>query len=73
MKKILLTKPHHVRRLLSNIINEVHNNEIEVNKANCIGQLCNIMLRAMEKSDIEQRIEEMENYISKFENKINVM
>jgi len=38
--------------------------EIEIGKANCIGQLSNIMLRAMEKGDLELRIEELENLLN---------
>ena len=64
MRKIRLNKIQDVRRLLSRIINQVMAGEIEIGKANCIGQLSNIMLRAMEKGDLELRIEELENLLN---------
>ena len=64
MRKIRLNKIQDVRRLLSRIINEVLGGEIEIGKANCIGQLSNIMLRAMEKGELELRIEELERLVS---------
>jgi len=64
LRKIRLNKIQDVRRLLSRIINEVLGGEIEIGKANCIGQLSNIMLRAMEKGDLELRIEELENLLN---------
>ena len=64
MRKINLKKPSDVRRFLSRTINMVMSDEIDVGKANCIGQLCNIMLRAIDKSEIERRIEEMERIIA---------
>ena len=63
MKQVHLTKPQDARRLLSRITNMVLNDEIGVGKANCIGQLCNIILKAMEKSDLEGRIEELEKLV----------
>ena len=64
MRKIRLNKIQDVRRLLSRIINQVMAGEIEIGKANCIGQLSNIMLRAMEKGELELRIEELERLLS---------
>ena len=64
IRKIRLNKVQDVRRLLSRIINEVLGGKLDNNKANCIGQLSNIMLRAMEKGELEQRIEELERLVS---------
>jgi len=64
MRKIRLNQIQDVRRLLSRIINQVMAGEIEIGKANCIGQLSNIMLRAMEKGELELRIEELERLLS---------
>ena len=64
MRKIRLNQIQDVRRLLSRIINQVMAGEIEIGKANCIGQLSNIMLRAMEKGELELRIEELENLLN---------
>ena len=63
MRKTHIRSPRDVRRLLSRIVNEVLNNEIEVGRANCVGQLCNIILKAMEKSDLENRIERLERVL----------
>lgn len=70
MRQTHLTRPQDVRRLLSKIVNQVINSELDVNKANCVGQLCNVLLRAMEKSDLEQRIEELERLVNSRSNKI---
>ena len=64
MRKVRLNKIQDVRRLLSRIINEVLGGKITIGKANCIGQLSNIMLRAMEKGELELRIEELERLVS---------
>ena len=63
MRKVHLTRTQDVRRLLSRVINMVLNDEMEANKGNCIGQLCNIMLKAMEKSDLERRIEDLQRLL----------
>jgi len=55
-----LNKVQDIKRLLSRIINQVLSGELDNGKANCIGQLCNIMLRAMEKSELELRLDELE-------------
>jgi len=67
MRRSHLTTPRDARRLLSKVINQVLNNEIEVGRANCVGQLCNILLKAMEKSDLEKRIVEIEKQSGLFE------
>ncbi|MGH7800481.1 MAG: hypothetical protein ACREOW_07605 [Thermodesulfobacteriota bacterium] len=63
MRRVHLTRPQDVRRLLSRIINMVLNDEIEVNRANCIGQLCNTLLKSMEMGDLENRLEEVEKQV----------
>ena len=64
MRKVNLTKVQDVRRLLSRIINQVMTGEIETAKANCIGQLSNVLLRCLEQVELEKRIEEMERLLS---------
>ena len=63
MRKVHLTKTQDVRRLLSRVINMVLNDEMDIGKGNCLGQLCNIMLKAMEKSDLERRLEDLESLL----------
>jgi len=49
-----------LRRYLANLINRVESGEIETDKAGKLGYLSNIMLRVMETSDIEKRLEALE-------------
>ncbi|HEX3036117.1 MAG TPA: hypothetical protein VHT73_13525 [Thermodesulfobacteriota bacterium] len=60
MRKVHLMKVQDVRRLLSRIINQVLDGKLEPTKANCAINGCNVILRAMEKGDIERRLEELE-------------
>jgi len=60
--RIRLENPRHVQRLLARTINYLHEGEITDNKARVVGYLCGIMLRGFETVDLQQRIEELEEY-----------
>lgn len=51
--------------LLARVINSLQDNSIEENEARTLGYLVNILIKGLEKSDLEQRIEELEDKISK--------
>lgn len=64
IRKIRLNKVQDVNRLLSRVINQVLSGELETARGNCVGQLANVLLRAMEKGELELRIEELEKLLS---------
>lgn len=69
MRKINLKQPQDVRRLLSRVINMSLADEIETSRANSLSTLCNVLLRAMVESALEERVEKLERLI---ENKSEV-
>lgn len=58
--KIRLENPRAVQRLLARTINALHDNDIEEGKARTIGYLANIMLRAFETVELEDRLKALE-------------
>jgi len=63
MRKVNLKQPQDVRRLLARVVNMSLGNEIETGRANSIGQLCTILLKAMQETDLELRIGALEKAI----------
>lgn len=57
---IRLNKPGDVRRLISRIINELREDTITENKARAMGYLCNCLLKAMETTELAERLEKLE-------------
>jgi hypothetical protein len=53
-----------LRRYLANLINRVESGEIETDRAGKLGYLANILLRVIEHSDLEERIEKLEKQLS---------
>lgn len=53
-----------VRRLLQRTINALLDDEISESKARAIGYLCNIMLKAFEVGELEERLTELEEMLS---------
>lgn len=53
--------------LLEDTVNRVRSGEMEIRVANCIGYLSGHIIRGLEKSDLEQRIEGLEKLILKEE------
>ena len=52
-----------VKKFIANVINQLNQNKIDPNTARALGYLCSIQLQAIEKSDLESRIDELENII----------
>mgnify|MGYP000861107049 FL=1 len=61
---VRINNPDGVRRLLQRVINSLLNDEISENKARVIGYLCNIMLKAFEVGELEERLTELEEMLS---------
>jgi hypothetical protein len=54
---------HDTIPLLSETINQVRKGQIDPRVANAIGYLANVVIKAVEQSDIEKRIEEIEGIV----------
>lgn len=66
-RSVKLKTNYDVSRLLAKTINEVRREEIDLDKAAKIGYLANILLRSLEASDLQKRIEELEKRIEEKE------
>ena len=64
-QKFGLTKPADVRRMLASIINDCIVDEMEIEKGRGIGYLAQILLKAMESTDLEVRLQELEKEVFK--------
>ena len=58
-----ITTPNHVRRILSNTINELVNDTIDPRRALAIGSLCQTMLKTIEATTLEERLERLERVV----------
>ena len=65
MQNIRLNNPSQVKRLIDKNINQLLNNEIETDKARCIGYLGSILLKATEVEEMELRLVELEKKLLK--------
>ena len=63
-RAVRLKSTYDVSRLLSKTINQVLRDEMSGEKAGKIGYLANILMRALEQSDLEKRIESLERKLS---------
>ena len=63
-RAVKLKSTFDVSRLLSKTINQVLRDEMSGEKAGKIGYLSNILIRALEQSQLEKRIESLERKIS---------
>jgi len=61
---VRVNSPDGVNRLLQRVINALLDDEITENKARTIGYLCNIMLKAFEVGELEERLTELEESLS---------
>lgn len=59
--KIRLNKPEDVKRLLARIVNEVRDGDITESSARCQGNLLGVLLKAFELTDLQKRVEALEN------------
>lgn len=55
-----ITSPRHVRRILSTTINQLMQDEIDPRKALAVGQLCQTMLKTIEATTLEERLDKLE-------------
>ena len=65
MQNIRLNNPSQVKRLINRTINQLLNNEIETDKARCIGYLGSILLKATEVEEMETRLVSLEKQLLK--------
>jgi hypothetical protein len=63
-RAVKLRSVHDVSRLLAKTINQLLRGEILEGTAGKIGYLSNILLRALEQSDLEQRIKDLEDLVT---------
>ena len=57
-----------VRRYIANLINRIESDEIDTQKAHKIGYLINILSKAIEGSEFESRLEELEKHVETIQN-----
>ena len=60
---VRLRRPEDVRRFLSRVINQTVNGEIETDICRATTYACNVLLKSMEVSDLEQRLSKLEESI----------
>jgi len=65
LKAIQIKETEDVVRLLASTIKDVRAGDLEVKIANCIGYLSGHLIKAFEASDLERRMEAIENYIER--------
>ena len=65
MRKINLQKINDVRRLLSRVANMLLVDEISIQKANSLSNLCNVLARCIEKAEMEEQIRELKSILKK--------
>ncbi len=58
-----LTKPGQVRKLLQRTVHEVRQGVIQPNVGNCIGFLCNCLLKSLEQTELEKRLDDLEKRV----------
>ena len=74
VRHIRLTKPGSVRRLLSRVVNQLMAGEIPPPVANSVTMACNALLRSFEMIELEQKLNDLEQQISrKKETKLRVV
>lgn len=60
---VKIGKGKHVIDLLEDTINRVRGGELDIKIANCLGQLANVLLRAIEITNLENKVETVERII----------
>jgi len=53
-----------VRRFLSDVVNQLNRDEMEINKASKLGYLCQILARVIEGHALENRVTELEKLMN---------
>lgn len=65
--KVRLNKPKDVQKLLARTANMLIDDEINDAKARAIGYLCQIMLKGFETIDLQQQINELQEFKDELE------
>lgn len=65
--KVRLNKPQDVQKLLARTANMLIDDEISDTKARAIGYLCKIMLKGFETVDLQQQINELQEFKDELE------
>lgn len=60
MQDIRLNNPQQVKRLLNRTINDLLSDNMNTDKARCIGYLSSILLKAIETEDLAVRLDKIE-------------
>ncbi|MBU1044621.1 MAG: hypothetical protein KJ915_09540 [Candidatus Omnitrophica bacterium] len=60
---LCIKKPKDILKLLNSTINEVRTGELDVKIANCIGYLSSHFLKAHEYTELEKRLEAVEDIV----------
>lgn len=63
VRRLNLKNLSDARRLIARIIKQVQNNEISVEKAKALGYLVNVFNGTYEKSELENRINEIKDHL----------
>ena len=63
LSPIKINQSKDVVLLLEDIINKVRTGEIDLRVANCIGYLSNILIKALEQGEFEEKVEMIERLI----------
>lgn len=63
--KLRLNSINSVNQLLARVINSLLDDGITEDKARVINSLCNTLIKGLEKGDIEQRLEFLENELKR--------
>lgn len=61
--KVKLTNTRKVAKFLAELINEVRDGEIDEPSAKTQGYLAQILVKALEQSDLEKRLEDLEKLV----------
>ena len=65
LEQVAIEKVEDVVKLLADTINRVRSGELDIKIANCIGYLSGHLTKAMEISELEQRIQTIERAVAK--------
>ena len=65
MSDVRLNKASAIKRFLARILNDLHNDRISESKAKALAYISQIQLKAIEQSDLETKIAELEAEIER--------
>lgn len=68
MADLRLSKASAIKRFLAKVLNQLNNDEITESKAKSLAYIAQIQLKAIEASDMQDRIEELERIVKEMNN-----